>query len=130
MKNFLKDYGIGLVNIAIFAVSMVLMLSVAPGTMITGKGGWMVVRAIVLAWSTVMALGTYSNWTGFGQAIKQLIAEIKGAKQLASETDGSGFDWVNSYLNKIGILTWVLWWAIAFQLFASFYVADWCIGGF
>jgi hypothetical protein len=118
MKNFIKDYWPGLLNVGVLLATLILMLAPMPGAMIVGSGGWLVVRGIVLIWSTVMAIGTYSNWINFGIAIKAL---IKGNKSNS---------WANSKVRTISLVSWIALWIVFGQIMASFYVAEWCIGGF
>lgn len=62
IKNFIKDNGAGLLTVLLLVVFLVLALAGEPNDAIKGAGGWLLVRAITLVWSVIVAVGSYSKW--------------------------------------------------------------------
>ena len=106
MKKIIKEYGSGLVNVVMFVVSLVLMLSPEPGSAITGPGGWMLVRLVAFIWSLVMGVGVASKWKMFIPMFKELL----------------------TFKNK-NLIKWIVLWIVFVQIMATFFIAEWCVGG-
>lgn len=96
MKDFFKEHKAGIITTLVMFVSLVLALVGEPGSAIQGPGGWMIVRTIALAWSVILAVGTFTKWT-----------------------------WPKEFKN-LNMLKWIALWILFWQVMASFYVADWC----
>jgi hypothetical protein len=127
MKNFIKNYGPGLINISMLVISLIVGLSANPGIAITaGEYGWAIVRGIVLLWSVFMAVGTYSKWIFIGKGLKELFNKFMNVKTPKT----SDRKWVHSMFGKTSLNMWVACWIVVWQIIAIFYVASWCTSGF
>lgn len=120
-----------IIGVAVALGYFIITLASEPTQFIqTSAVGWLVVRLKFFA--VAIVLGFLSFTSG---EIRKGLKEIALEKEYLDNKDNSdlrtqGYNPFDIFLIEAPLIGWLIWWAICFQVFATFYVADWCRTGF